>query len=116
MVQWWGGLQTFTPRVQSLVGELGTYKPHWHSQKKKLLVVWCQFFKIHIFMYICQKCTIMLTLVISGWGNYFLIPKRDNYYLYTFFLCSVLFITLWFLNTKGIYVKGYIFFYIVFLC
>ena len=36
-------------------------------------------------MCVCQKCTIMLTLVISGWGNYFLIPKRDNYYLYTFF-------------------------------
>lgn len=51
-------------------------------------------------MCVCQKCTIMLTLVISGWGNYFLITKRDNYYLYTFFLCSVLFISLWFLNTK----------------
>ena len=62
-------------------------------------------------MCVCQKCTIMLTLVISGWGNYFLITKRDNYYLYTFFLCSVLFISLWFLNTKGIYVKGDIYIY-----
>ena len=45
----------------------------------------------------------------GGWvGDYFLIPKRDNYYLYTFFLCRVLFISLWFLNTKGIYVEGYI--------
>ena len=45
-------------------------------------------------------------------GQLFSNSQKRQLLLVYFFLCSVLFISLWFLNTKGIYVKGYI--YIVF--
>ena len=114
MAQWWGGLQTFTPRGRGSIPGWGTriLQATSAQPKKKVISSLMSIFK-NSYIYVCMSEVHHNVNTGYLWvGQLFSNSQKRQLLLVYFFLCSVLFISLWFLNTKGIYVKGYI--YIVF--
>ena len=95
--------------VQSLVGELGSYKlPGTAKKKKKVISSLMSVFK-NSYIYVCMSEVHHNVNTGYLWvGQLFSNSQKRQLLLVYFLLCSVLFISLWFLNTKGIYVKGYV--------